>query len=225
MLTRPFGFATRTAGFVFGLVAVAMAAGCRGSESLARPPVEQVPPRPRIPSLSLGALVPDVEFRNQDDRPVRLSEYRGHIVLATFVYTRCPFPDYCPRLMAQVQGLRRLLARDRTLWDAVRMAGVTIDPAHDTPAVLRGYGRSMLGDRPFEHLDLLTASPAVVEAFAALFGVTYRDESGQLTHTLSTALIDRDGRVANVLDGSQWNVDDVAAAVCTLARAPRAALP
>jgi len=225
MLTRPFGFATRAAGFVLGLLAVAGAAGCRRGDTAAKPPVEQVAAPPRATTLSLGALVPDVEFRNQDDRPVRLSEYRGHIVLATFLYTRCPFPDYCPRLMAQVRGVRRLLSGDQTVWDAVRMAGVTIDPAYDTPDVLRAYGRSMFGDRPFEHLDLLTASPAVIEPFAASFGVTYRDESGQLTHTLSTALIDRDGRLANVVDGSQWNVEDIAAAVRTLARAPRPARP
>lgn len=75
---------------MFALAAVAMAASCRGRDTIARPPVEQAAPQPRIASLSLGALVPDVEFRNQDDRPVRLSEYRGHVVLATFLYTRCP---------------------------------------------------------------------------------------------------------------------------------------
>jgi len=203
-----------------------VAAGCRADiAAVSSPASEQPALRPRVPTLTLGAPVPDLPFRNQDDSPIRLTDFRGRVVVATFMYTRCPFPDYCPRLMARIQGVRKLLERDRAVWDQMRMVGISIDPLHDTPPVLRAYGESMLGDRPFEHLDFATGTPAVVDQLAASFGLTYREESGQLKHTLATALIDRDGRVANVIDGNSWSAEDVAAAIRALARARKTTRP
>jgi protein SCO1/2 len=208
------------------LVLSGLAAGCRADVvAVSSPPSEQAPLRPRAPTLALGAPVPDLALRNQDDRPIRLTDFRGRVLVATFLYTRCPFSDYCPRLMARVNGVRQLLVRDHAVWDQIQMVGITIDPLHDTPAVLRAYGESMMGDRPFEHLDFATGSPDVVDQLASSFGLTYREESGQLTHTLATALIDRDGRVANVIDGSSWSSEDLAAAIRALTQARRTTRP
>jgi protein SCO1/2 len=210
---------------VIALASLAAAAGCRAGAVGSSPPAEQTARTSGVPARTLGAMVPDFAFRNQDDRPLRLSEFRGRVVVATFLYTRCPFPDYCPRLMARLTGVRRLLLRDPAVWNRVQMLAITIDPSHDTPSVLRAYGQSMLGERPFEHLDLVTGSAAVVDQLAASFGVTYREESGQLIHTLATALIDRDGRVVNVIDGSDWSPEDVAAAIRAAVPARRPSRP
>jgi protein SCO1/2 len=199
--------------FVLGSVA---ACGTR-PESAPQAAVAIAVPAP-APALRLGDAVPDVPFRDQDDRPIRLSHYRGRVVAATFMYTRCPFPDYCPRLMARMNQVRTLLARDRRTWDRVTMIGITIDPDYDTPRVLRAYGEAMLGAAPFDHLALVTGERAQIDRLAASVGVTSRETSGQLTHTLATVLIDPGGRLANVIDGSDWSPEDVAAAIGAAAR-------
>ena len=83
-----------------------------------------------------ASLVPDVPLRNQFDRPFRLSEFRGRVLVVTFIYTRCPLPDFCPRLMRNFQDLRRTLGTRPELLAKVHMLGVTIDPEFDTPDVL-----------------------------------------------------------------------------------------
>src|SRR5688572_12258499 len=56
------------------------------------PPVEAAPPRPLEP----GAEVPDASFVDQDGATRRFSSWRGHALAVTFMYTRCPIPNFCP---------------------------------------------------------------------------------------------------------------------------------
>ena len=84
--------------------------------------------------------------------------------------------------------------------------------------MLRAYGEAMLGAAPFDHLALVTGDKAQIDRFAASVGVTSREASGQLTHTLATVLIDSGGRIANVIDGSDWSPEAVAGAIGAAAR-------
>jgi protein SCO1/2 len=207
------------AAFASVLAVAVLMPGCRSG-------VAKAVDRPDRGLLALGTAVPDFVLQNQDSRPIRLRDLRGTVVVVTFLYTRCPLPDYCPLLMTSLGRVRRALAEDAAVWRQVRLIGVSFDPAHDTPERLRAYGAAFAGDgEPFDHFDLATGDPSAVEQLAASLGLTYRQESGQVVHTLATALIDRDGRLANVIAGSDWNPAQLAATIKGLVLLPRTGGP
>src|SRR5712691_8596946 len=78
-----------------------------------------------------GIPVQDLALRDQDDRRATLSEYRGQVVVLTFMYTHCH--DTCPIQAQQIRGALDDLGRD------VPVLAVSVDPAHDTPASARAF--------------------------------------------------------------------------------------
>ncbi len=150
--------------------------------------------------LGIGAEVPDFEFVNQQGKPVRLSDFRSRVVALNFLYTRCPLPEVCPRLAATFLSLqRRFAGRDLTL------LSITLDPTYDTPPVLDAYARSM-GAR----WNFLTGPVDGISAAARRFGLIHWAEEGVLVHTSATAVIDRQGRLAAVVEGSSYRLEQLA---------------
>ena len=91
---------------------------------------------------SPGDEVPDFSFTNQDGKPISLHQYRGKILFITFIYTRCPFPDFCPRMSQRFAEIYQQLGSNPSLATA-QLLSVSFDPEHDTPKVLRDYGFSV----------------------------------------------------------------------------------
>jgi len=168
-------------------------------------------PRRVATQAAAGAPPPEFSLVNQDGAELNLQRLRGKIVLMTFIYTRCPFPDYCPRMMKNFKAVRRMIAEDEVLAKQIHFVSVSIDPEHDTPAVLRAYGERVIGGaNPFEDWDLATGSPEEIRRLASWFGLTYYRESDQITHSLSTAIIDPEGRLVTVLEGNNWQPAEAA---------------
>jgi len=154
--------------------------------------------------------VPNQAFVNQDGGAVDFNSIRGNRAMAvTFIYTKCPLPDFCPLLVQHLEAVRRR-ANDDGLGSRLSLVGVTLDPAFDTPAALRAYGESMLsGSNRFEQWTLATGTAAQIEDVAWFFGIGYRAEGGLVTHTLATAVLDAEGRVVRVFESNSWRPDDV----------------
>jgi protein SCO1 len=177
---------------------------------------------PVLPGPPIGAEVPDFQLRNHDDEPIRLRQFKGRAVILTFIYTRCPLPDFCPLMMKHFDAINRLLASRPDLAERVHLIGVSVDPEYDTPAVLTAYGKAfMTGRDPFERLDLATGAPAEIRAMATYFGLTYSKDAAQVTHTLSTAIIGVDGRIVARLPSNSWRPSDALDAVETHLRQHR----
>jgi protein SCO1/2 len=156
---------------------------------------------PAVPALTpIGGVLPDVALRDQNDRPSSLSDWRGRVVAINFIYTRCPLPDYCPRLIATFDALRRRFT-DRLNRDLV-LATVTFDPRYDTPAVLKAYAAAHGADVP--GWTFLTGSVADIARFCRAVGVQYWAEEGLITHSLQTAIVDRDGRLRAIVEGKEF---------------------
>ena len=171
---------------------------------------------PPLPGPPIGADVPDFQLRNQDDEPIRLRQFKGRAVILTFIYTRCPLPDFCPLMMKHFDAINRLLASRPDLADRVHLVGVSVDPEYDTPAVLKAYGKAFVTGRdPFERLDLATGAPGDIRSMATYFGLTYSQDSAQITHTLSTAIIGVDGRIVALLPSNSWRPSEALDAVET----------
>jgi protein SCO1 len=156
-----------------------------------------------------GAVVPDLPLVDQNGAPFTLRDGLGRVRIITFIYTRCPLRDFCPLMFKNLEAVRRRANKEGP-GSQLALLGVTLDPAFDTPPVLRAYGESMLtGSNRFDQWTLATGTPAQIENVARFFGVGYRAENGLVTHTLATAVIGHDGRVMRVFESNSWRPDEV----------------
>ncbi|MGC9157760.1 MAG: SCO family protein [Terracidiphilus sp.] len=163
--------------------------------------------------LLVGEPVPDIPLVNQDGRTIRLQQNRGKAVLITFIDTECT--DDCPVLTALFARVNALLERDPKAYAQSRLISVSIDPAHDTPPVLRRYGLKFLHNDPaaFSHWEFADTSAAQLKRLATAFGVAYLPTGGDILHTMQTTLIGPQNTVLRSWEGDDWNPAVVAAAV------------
>lgn len=168
-----------------------------------------------------GEAVPDFHFIDQSGHPMHLAQFRGEPLLVTFIYSRCPLPDYCPRMSNNFAQIARTLGRSNpAAFAKLRMLSVTLDPEFDDPKTLLAYGKSYAGtaDPGLKHWSFATGTPQQIRTAAEFFGLSYESQSGEVIHNLRTTLIDADGKVAALFLGNQWEADDVAAQLAQLQR-------
>jgi protein SCO1/2 len=159
-----------------------------------------------------GTAVPDFALVNQDGRKVNFKRYRGRALLVTFIYTRCPLPDYCPLMSQNFAQINRDLAKNPALKDKTHMLSISIDPDYDKPQVLREYGARYIGSNKgdaFKQWEFASGSPEQIKEVAGFFGLNYWPEKGQVIHGLRTALITPDGKVFKVYRGNDWMPEEV----------------
>ena len=163
----------------------------------------------RIPEA--GDAVPDFTFVNQSGKTVHLSQFRGKPLLLTFIYTRCPVPDFCPRMSSNFSEVLRQLKGSDALFANAQLLSISIDPQFDKPLVLHDYGKRYAGsiDPNFVHWQFVTGSPEEVRKAADFFGLSYNQNNGQIVHTLRTVLIGADGKIARVYSGNEWKPAEV----------------
>jgi len=168
---------------------------------------------PAAPTLvKIGQPMPDFTLVDQRGASVSLSGLRGRVVAVTFIYSRCPLPDYCPRV---VQNLGRVRDRFRDrLGRDLALLTVSFDPRYDTPEVLREYAAHFRADVPGWHF--LTGAPEAIERVCAAFGIEYWPDQGLITHTLQTAVLDRQGRLAAAVEGKDFTARQLADLVGTI---------
>jgi protein SCO1/2 len=162
--------------------------------------------------VPIGSMVPDFSLIDQRGQPLTLSSLRGRVVVITFIYTRCPLPDYCPRMITNLAAVRERF-RDRLARDVVLLT-VTFDPQYDTPERLAAFAKSQKADVDGWHF--LTGDSAGIKQVCDAFGVEYWPDSGLITHTLQTAVIDREGRLAAAVEGKDFTGRQIADLVASV---------
>ncbi|MGA2415617.1 MAG: SCO family protein [Candidatus Sulfotelmatobacter sp.] len=161
---------------------------------------------------SPGDEVPDFRLVNQNGRRISLRNYRGQTLLLTLIYTRCPFPNFCPRVSHEFLSIDRQLQADPARYGKTHLLSVSFDPAHDTPKVLRAYGFSCAGDKNpalFAHWEFSAVPQKDLPEFANYFALTYKEEGGLITHTLSTVVIAPNGKIFKWYHGADWQAAEV----------------
>jgi protein SCO1/2 len=154
---------------------------------------------PAAAPLKPGDEVPDFEMTTQDGQKQRLIDLRGHVVALTFIYTRCPLPDFCPRMDRKFSVLADRVSAVPGREEQVRLISLSFDPEHDTPEVLRRHA-ALLGGRP----PLWTFAVASHEELARIarpLGLLYGPGKGEIIHNLTVALIDPEGRLIRSVSG------------------------
>lgn len=157
-----------------------------------------------------GDEVPNVTLRNQDGKEIRLHNYRGKALLLTFIYTRCPLPEYCTLMSNNFAQVDRQLQQNPDVYARTHLLSISIDPKYDTPPVLRSYGAAhteRYQDETFAHWEF--ASGDQVKDLAQFFGLRYFTENDQIMHGLRTAIVAPDGKVARVYSDNTWKPEEV----------------
>jgi len=178
----------------------------------------QPPPPPSASTFHMpkpGEAVPNFVLTDQNGGRLHLSSFRGHFLFITFVYTRCPFPNYCPRISHNFAEIYADTAKQPELASNVRLLSVSFDPAHDTPAVLRSYAASFQDitgtARPFARWDFASTPKKELPAIAKFFGLYFSDTKGQIVHSLSTSLISPEGKIVYWFHDNDWQPTDLVA--------------
>ena len=160
-----------------------------------------------------GDEVPDFSFINQDAKRISMRSFRGKTVLITFIYTRCPLGDYCPRMTRNFAQIDKQLRGDQTLYAKTHLLSISFDPAYDSPSVLRSYGRAYIEGsqkETFRHWDFAAPGKTEMPSVLQYFDVGATPEKNKtITHSLSTVLIGPDGKVVAWYPTNEWTVEDV----------------
>jgi len=167
-----------------------------------------------------GETVPDFKLVNEEGKPIHVAQFHGKALLLTFIYTRCPLPDFCPRVTHNFAVIEKSLAAYPELYAKTHLLCASFDPDGDTPARLKSYGETYMGSAApaaFAHWDFAVSSKPELHSMAQWFDVGLsREADGTITHTLSTTLIGPDGKVIRFYPGNDWTPQEVMSDVAKL---------
>jgi protein SCO1/2 len=169
-----------------------------------------------------GDTVPNFTLLDQSDHKISLQQFHGKVVLLTFIYTRCPLPNFCPRMSTNFATIDKTLQANPALYNETHLLTISFDPTYDTPAILRTYGLSYInskginskGKNPFRHWDFAAPPVADLPKMEQFFdvGVT-PGEDGTLQHSLSTVLIGKNGKIVAFYPTNDWTTAEVLAQI------------
>lgn len=182
-----------------------------------------LPGRSALPAeIKIGQSVPDFTLTDQNSDPVSLAQFRGKVVAMTFVYTTCPFPNYCFRLSNNFGQLQKRfgkhMGRDLVLFT------LTLDPEHDQPATLMKYGKIWKAGSGWWYF--LTGAPGKIDEIKSRFGVVANPDMEMVAHSMHTVIINRRGILAVNLEGNEFTskqLGDLVEAELNLASEPASA--
>lgn len=167
---------------------------------------------PGVTIAKEGDEVPNFTLRNQNNREIHVRDYRGKALLLTFIYTRCPLPEYCTLMSNNFAQIDRALGQDPKIYEQTHLLSISIDPGYDTPEVLKSYGAAhteRYENETFAHWEFAGGTSEQVKKIAEYFGLTYFPEKDQIIHALRTVIISPEGKVAKIYSGNDWKPEEV----------------
>jgi protein SCO1/2 len=162
-------------------------------------------PAARVTPVAMGELVPDFELTDQNRQKVELSQFSGEVVVLTFIYTRCPNPNYCFRLNSNLARLQKRFPR-RLGHDLVLLS-VVVDPEHDQGSTLTNYANIWRANPAGWHF--LTGPLPEVQNVTRMFGMDFWSGEGVVTHSFHTIVVDRQRKLAANIEGNQFTAQQL----------------
>ncbi len=161
-----------------------------------------------VEPLSPGDPLPQYTFTNQFGQKITTTDFKGQALALTFLFTRCPYPTFCPRMAANFEEAQQKLLTEpqgATNW---HLLTISFDPEFDTPAALKTYAEAHHYDP--RHWTFATGAVIDVTAIGEQFGLAFwHDPPGSISHNLRTAVIDANGRVRRIFEGNAWSSDEL----------------
>lgn len=163
-----------------------------------------------VDPLNIGDPLPEYHFTNEMNQAVSFTDFKGEALGITFLFTRCPFPTFCPRMASNFDEALKKLKADTNAPTNWHLLTITFDPAFDTPPVLKSYAKRYTYDPA--RWNYLTGELIDITAIAEQFGLMFwrpdPNEVAGISHNLRTAVIDAQGRVQKVFTDNNWKPDD-----------------
>jgi len=158
--------------------------------------------------LKTGMDFPDFTLTNQNGNKINLSDYKGKLVLFTFMFTNCPMPDFCIRMSSSFEKIQRKLSADKSLNGKWHLISISFDTKRDTPEILKSYSKSYTKD--LTTWDFVTGADSVISQIANSTGMIYiKGENGNFDHNLSTVIIDPAGKLNSITTGNTWKPEEM----------------
>ncbi|MEC5126586.1 SCO family protein [Verrucomicrobiales bacterium BCK34] len=159
--------------------------------------------------LGVGDELPDYEFVDETGETVRLSDFRGMPVAVTFVFSRCPVPEYCPRMMNHFATVREKLDADPEAPKSYRLLTISFDSQHDSSEIMKAWGAGY-GHKAGQSWSLLsTPESEVIDSIASRVGLRFGESNGTLQHNLRTLVLDGNGVIRALYTDESWSVDEL----------------
>ena len=163
----------------------------------------------KMGGLEIGAAVPNFQLVNQDGKSTSFKDYRGKVVIVSFLFTQCPDPSKCPMLSAKLSKLQEFIGQMDDVRSRVQLVSITLDPKHDTPEVLKAYAQG----HQAANWTFLTGPNGEILKVAGLFGEIYYDDKGTIVHNTRTSLIDPQQRLRRVFTDNDWKMSEMAGTI------------
>ena len=168
-------------------------------------------PATAAPELKLGDLLPEIALTDATGQTLHLHDFRGQALAITFIYARCPLPNYCPLMNQNFRTAQDLLAR-LSAGDHWHFFSISLDAANDTPDVLERLTGSYGADP--RHWTFVTAPEAQVRQLGRAVGLQFNlGGSGRISHNLRTVVVNAAGRIRQIYQGNSWTPQDLAAEI------------
>ena len=157
--------------------------------------------------LTEGDKMRPFSLTNQNGERISLDTFHGNSLVLTFVFTRCPVPNFCPRMSNNFEELQEAIKSSTGTLATTRLLSVTLDPAYDTPKILSDYAA-------FHHADskiwsFATGDEKEIDSLTRAFSVYRQNEGGTISHGLATALINKEGRIDKIWRGNAWTPAEI----------------
>lgn len=168
-----------------------------------------------VEPLELGDRLPNYTLTNEFGKAFDLQSYQkaGEALAFSFIFTRCPFPTFCPRMANHFGKTKQTLEGQADAPSNWKMLSISFDLKHDTPEVLRNYAQTYNYDS--NKWSFATGSLQTIDALGQHFGLLFASESGEaiFTHNLRTVVVTPQGKLHKVFVGNLWTPNDLAAAI------------
>lgn len=173
-----------------------------------------------IPAPDAGAEVPSIDLLDQSGRTLALAAYAGDYYAYTFIYTRCPLPDFCPLMSENFDTIFSAVEADPVRYGNLKLLSISIDHEYDTPEVLAEYAQRYLEEdvpEGFERWRFATSDAEGLHDLGEFSGLRFMPDRSEFVHSLRTVLVDPSGHVMRAFIGNAWKPDELLEALAVAA--------
>jgi protein SCO1/2 len=178
-----------------------------------------------VSRLKSGEIFPDGELLTEDGKFFHFTDFRGKALAFTFFFSRCPLPEYCPRIASNFLKAREALLSDASTPTNWQFLSVSFDPGFDSPDVLTAYGNYARGATNTDRWLFASMPTNVLAGIAPKLGLLVLPEGEGITHNLRTVVLDPLGRIFWQFDGNNWTPEQLTDAITKAARFTQVDLP
>jgi protein SCO1 len=176
-----------------------------------------------VEPLKIGDPMPDYTFTNELGKTIHLSEFKGQALAFTFIFTRCPLPEFCPRMTGNFAEVSKKLSAMPDAPANWHLLSISFDPHFDTPEVLRSYAQAFQYDPT--RWNFATGAMSDIDAITDQLNLTIVKRGNEWDHKVRTVVVDANGRVQQIIYGNEWKPDALVQEIVKAASPPANSQP